>query len=164
VINICCGHVFGHAELSLIRQVLELLALTFLFFRLKYVSIQVGAELSKKIFSVLGGTLVHFGEGKSRVLPHSEYIVAEVGNPQIAELFILGLRLFGESRNEGATGDASCISHWPTFVFEAVNQCIKQSLDMLSEWFLLFIVDGNFIADLTDAMASGLSDSMVVGQ
>ena len=77
---LCIRHLLGYSELRLIGQVLELFTLTFLVFGFHYVGIDVGCELSKQVFSVLFGTLVHFGEGKSRMLPHCEDVVTQVSN------------------------------------------------------------------------------------
>lgn len=60
---LCIRHLLGHSELCLIGQVLELFTLAFLVFSFHYVGIDVGCELCKQVFSILFGTLVHFGEG-----------------------------------------------------------------------------------------------------
>ena len=98
------------------------------------------------------------------MLPHSKDVVAEVGNPQTAELLVLGLRLLWEGSYKRATSDASCVSHRPALVFKAIDKGFEQGCDVFPKWLLLLIVCSNFVTDFADAVTCSLSDGMIVSQ
>ena len=122
---LCIRHLLCHSELRLIGQILELFTLAFLILSFHYVGIDVGSELCEQVFSILFGTLVHFGKGQSRMLPHCEDVVTQVSYKKAAELIVLRLGLFWESGHKGAACNASCVSHWPALILEAVYECLK---------------------------------------
>ena len=75
------------------------------------------------------------------MLPNREDVVAEVRDPQRAQLFVLRLRLVWEGSNEGAAGDAGCIAHWPALVLEAVDEGVEQRRDVPAERLALLLID-----------------------
>lgn len=164
MVLICRGlRGFRHTELSLIGQVRELFRLRLLVLGLKDVLVNVGDEATVQVFAIASCTLVDFGKGQGRVLPHCEDVIAEMSDPKSAQLLILRLGLLGKRSHEAATCDACRISHRPTLVLKAVDKGIKKRRDMLAEWLFLLVVDRYFVANLAYAVTGSLSHGMVIG-
>jgi len=115
-------HVLGNTKLSLVRQIRKLLRLTLLVFGLGDVFVQVGLKAGEQVCSVLDCALEHLRKRQRRMLSHRVDVVAQVRNPNIAQLLILGCRLVWEGCNEGATRDTGRIPDRPALVLKAVDE------------------------------------------
>ena len=60
--------------------------------------------------------------------------------PQLAKIFVLWFGFFGECADEGATGDASCVTYWPAFIFEAIDKSAQKVFNVFFKSLFVFRV------------------------